>query len=66
MSRSGSNLGPFFLVAIAVVGFVVWRSVFGFDPMPWLRGMHLGIPLAGILVGAVVVVVWAGKFLSTR
>lgn len=66
MSRSGSNFGPFFLVAIAVAGFVVWREVFGFDPIPWLRGMQLGLPLAGILIGALIVVVWAGRFFSTK
>jgi hypothetical protein len=66
MSRNGSNFGPFLLVAIAVAGFVVWREVFGFNPMPWLRGMQLGLPLAGILIGAVLVVLWAGRFLSTK
>ena len=66
MSKSGNNLGPFFLIAILVVGFVVWRAVFGFDPLPWLRGMQLGLPLVCILVGAVIVVLWAGKFFSTK
>ena len=62
----GGNLGPFFLIAIAVVVFLVWRSAFGFDPVPWLRGMHIGLPLAGILAAAVIVVIWAGKFASFK
>jgi len=66
MSKGGGNLGPFFLFAIAVIGFVVWRAVFGFDPLPWLRGMHLGLPLVLLLVGAITVVLWAGKFLSLK
>lgn len=66
MSRSGSNLGPFFLVAILAAGFFVWHEAFGFDPLPWLRGIHLGLPLVGILIGAVVVVLWAGKTFSTK
>ena len=66
MSRNGSNLGPWFLVAIVVVGFIVWRTTFGFDLMPSLRGMQLGLPLVCGVVGAIIVVLWAGKFFSTK
>jgi|HubBroStandDraft_3_1064219.scaffolds.fasta_scaffold315057_2 hypothetical protein len=66
MSRSGGNHGPIVLVALVAVGFLVWRAVFGFDPMPWLRGMQVGLPLVCILIGAVVVVLWAGKFFSMK
>lgn len=66
LSRSGGNLGPWFLVVLVVVGFVIWRTVFGFDPLPWLRGMQIGLPLVCFLVGALVVVLWAGKFFSTK
>jgi hypothetical protein len=34
--------------------------------MPWLRGMQVGLPLVCILIGAVVVVLWAGKFFSMK
>jgi hypothetical protein len=66
MTKEGSNLGPFFLIAVAVVVFLLWRSAFGFNPVPWLRGIHLGLPLVGILAAAIVVVIWAGKFVSFK
>ena len=66
MSRSGSNLGPFVLVMILVAVFLFLRGVLGSDPLPWLRGIQLGLPLVCILIGAIVVVLWAGKFFSTK
>jgi hypothetical protein len=66
MNRAGPNLGPYFVVALVVLGFFGWRAFFGFDPLPWLRGMQLGLPLVCILAAGVAVVLWAGKFLDIR
>jgi hypothetical protein len=66
MTKGDVNLGPYFLIALAVLGILCWRAVFGFNPLPWLRGMQIGLPLVGVLAAGVVVVLWAGKFLDLR
>jgi hypothetical protein len=66
MSANRSNSGVFFLVAVLAVGYLTVRAVVGDDAMPALRGIDLGVPFAGILIAAVILVCWAGKFFSVK
>jgi len=66
MSANRSNSGVFFLVGVLAVGYLIVRAVVGDDTMPALRGIDLGVPLAGILTVAVILVCWAGKFFSVK
>ena len=64
MARNQGSFGAIFLVGSLLVGFMIAHEVLGFDPMPILRGMHLEVPLVGLLIGAILIVLWAGKFLD--
>jgi len=66
MSANRSNSGAFFLVAILVVGYLIVRNVVGDEAMPALRGIHLGAPLVCGLIGAITLVMWAGKFFGVK
>lgn len=67
MSKSGGgNFGIFVVIAILLVAWAAFNGLFGFDPMPILRGMHMGVPLVCILLAAVVIVLWAGKFFDIK
>jgi hypothetical protein len=64
MARNQGSFGAVLFIGLVLVGFVIAREFFGFDPMPLLRGMHLDVPLVGLLIGAALIVLWAGKFLD--
>ena len=66
MTSQRSSFGTLFFMGIVAVGTIMGFNIAGIDPMPALRGIHLGYPLVFLLAGALVFVVWAGKFFDTR
>ena len=50
MARNQGSFGAVLFIGLVLVGFVIAREFFGFDPMPLLRGMHLDVPLVGLLI----------------
>jgi hypothetical protein len=70
-SGRSSGAGALLILIVVVVGAIILVSrsqIFAalYQMVPWLRGMTLEVPVICAIAAAVVIVVWAGKFLDLR
>jgi len=63
MAQNRGNLGAILIiVSLPVAAYWYLHTQYGYDLMPALRGIHLGLPLVCGIAAAIVLILWAGKF----